>query len=245
MASQCATLFLQEAFLSQQYYWAFISEIDSLYNFSPILNLSPLKTHNCALHHLAGHMGITKDNQEHSLTSSIGPGWSPLSPITSTPVWSACHSKSLHHKPFSCHCFLPIGEWPWDSISMDFIEGLPCLMGMKWYWWECGIWPRWNYSFLTFFWYQCRRYSFDLPVTGFHKAWHSNWHCLWLWEVLCLLVLEIALPLLCMQGQPLNAYHPETNVLPTIRDNVSWSAMLCETCDRKIKAISSALISKK
>jgi len=34
-------------------------------------------------------------------------------------------SKSLHHKPFGPHRFLPIGEQPWDSISMDFIEGLP------------------------------------------------------------------------------------------------------------------------
>src|SRR5882724_496602 len=34
-------------------------------------------------------------------------------------------SKSLHHKPFGRHRFLPISERPWDSISMDFIEGLP------------------------------------------------------------------------------------------------------------------------
>ena len=39
---------------------------------------------------------------------------------------SVCrHSKSLHHKPFGPHRFLPIGERPWDSISLDFIEGLP------------------------------------------------------------------------------------------------------------------------
>src|SRR5882724_7121585 len=38
---------------------------------------------------------------------------------------SVCsRSKSLHHKPFGPHRFLPIGERPWDSISMDFIEGL-------------------------------------------------------------------------------------------------------------------------
>src|SRR5882724_4683209 len=38
-------------------------------------------------------------------------------------------SKSLHHKPFGPHRFLPIGEQPWDSISMDFIEGLPLSNG--------------------------------------------------------------------------------------------------------------------
>src|SRR5882724_9299047 len=38
-------------------------------------------------------------------------------------------SKSLHHKPFGPHCFLPIGEWPWDLISMDLIEGLPLSKG--------------------------------------------------------------------------------------------------------------------
>src|SRR5882724_13172167 len=39
---------------------------------------------------------------------------------------SVCsRSKSLHHKPFGPHHFLLIGKQPWDSISMDFIEGLP------------------------------------------------------------------------------------------------------------------------
>src|SRR5882724_4223531 len=33
-------------------------------------------------------------------------------------------SKALHHKLFSPHQFLPIRERPWDSISMDFVEGL-------------------------------------------------------------------------------------------------------------------------
>src|SRR5882724_2129195 len=43
---------------------------------------------------------------------------------------SACHcSKALHHKPFGPHRFLQIGKQPWDSISMDFIEGLPVSNG--------------------------------------------------------------------------------------------------------------------
>src|SRR6266481_6714424 len=39
---------------------------------------------------------------------------------------STCQrSKVIHHKPFGPHRFLPIANHPWDSISMDFIEGLP------------------------------------------------------------------------------------------------------------------------
>ena len=39
---------------------------------------------------------------------------------------SSCrHAKSIHHKPFGPLQFLPITERPWDSILMDFIEGLP------------------------------------------------------------------------------------------------------------------------
>src|SRR5882724_1301133 len=38
-------------------------------------------------------------------------------------------SKSLHHKPYGPHRFLLIGKWPWDSILMDFIEGLPLSNG--------------------------------------------------------------------------------------------------------------------
>jgi len=33
--------------------------------------------------------------------------------------------KSLHHKPFGPHQFLPISNQPWESIFIDFIEGLP------------------------------------------------------------------------------------------------------------------------
>jgi len=39
---------------------------------------------------------------------------------------TTCHrAKSIHHKPFGPYRFLPIADRPWDSISMDFIEGLP------------------------------------------------------------------------------------------------------------------------
>src|SRR5882724_3460333 len=37
--------------------------------------------------------------------------------------------KSLHHKPFGPHQFLLIGKQHWDSISKDFIEGLPLSNG--------------------------------------------------------------------------------------------------------------------
>jgi len=62
-----------------------------------------------------------------SVVSSIGPQMVAFVTdyIHSCSVCS--RSKSLHHKPFGPHQFLPIGERPWDSISMDFIEGLPLL----------------------------------------------------------------------------------------------------------------------
>jgi len=34
-------------------------------------------------------------------------------------------AKSIRHKPFGPLRFLPVAERPWDSLSMDFIEGLP------------------------------------------------------------------------------------------------------------------------
>jgi hypothetical protein len=34
-------------------------------------------------------------------------------------------AKAKRHKPYGPLRFLPIGERPWSSISMDFIEGLP------------------------------------------------------------------------------------------------------------------------
>ena len=32
--------------------------------------------------------------------------------------------KTVWHKPYGPLRFLPIPEWPWSSISMDFIEWL-------------------------------------------------------------------------------------------------------------------------
>ncbi|KXN82231.1 hypothetical protein AN958_02908 [Leucoagaricus sp. SymC.cos] len=34
-------------------------------------------------------------------------------------------SKSQHHRPYRNLKQLLIPDWPWDSISMDFIEKLP------------------------------------------------------------------------------------------------------------------------
>src|SRR5882724_9012511 len=64
-----------------------------------------------------------------SVISSIGPKWSPLLPTTSTRVLSAVTASPSTTSHFGPHRFLPIGERPWDSISMDFIEGLPLSEG--------------------------------------------------------------------------------------------------------------------
>ena len=72
----------------------------------------------------AGHPGISKtmkniQRQDH---------WPNMSTFITNYIRSCSkcrHAKSIHHKPFGPLHFLPIGERPWDSISMDFIEGLP------------------------------------------------------------------------------------------------------------------------
>src|SRR5882672_4545793 len=82
----------------------------------------------CHDHRLAGHPGITKTIRNICRQFY----WPKMVTFVTDYIHSCavcCRSKSLHHKPFGPHHFLPIGEQPWDSISMDFIEGLPLSNG--------------------------------------------------------------------------------------------------------------------
>jgi len=75
-------------------------------------------------HRLAGHPGITKTIKNIRRQFY----WPRMVSFVTDYIHSCSvcsRSKSIHHKPFGPHRFLPIGERPWDSISMDFIEGLP------------------------------------------------------------------------------------------------------------------------
>jgi len=86
------------------------------------IRLDVLRSHHD--HCLAGHLGIGKTitNIQHQFYWP-GLNWFVTDYVRSC---STCRcSKSVHHKPFSPHWFLPIAIRPWDSISMDFIEGLP------------------------------------------------------------------------------------------------------------------------
>ncbi len=79
-------------------------------------------------HHLAGHPGVRKTIQ------NIGRHyWWPKPKEFVSGYIASCsgckQAKSIHHKPFGPLRFLPIPEWPWSSISMDFIEGLPLSEG--------------------------------------------------------------------------------------------------------------------
>ena len=78
----------------------------------------------CHDHRLAGHPGISKTINNIRRRYY----WPRIIAFVTDYVKSctACrNAKSIHHKPFGPLKFLPIGERPWDSISMDFIEGLP------------------------------------------------------------------------------------------------------------------------
>jgi RNase H-like domain found in reverse transcriptase/Reverse transcriptase (RNA-dependent DNA polymerase)/Integrase zinc binding domain/Integrase core domain/Chromo (CHRromatin Organisation MOdifier) domain len=79
-------------------------------------------------HPLAGHPGITKTI--HNIRRQFY--WPRLVVFVTDYVNSCARcraAKSVHHKPYGPLRFLPIGERPWDSISMDFIEGLPMSEG--------------------------------------------------------------------------------------------------------------------
>src|SRR5882724_7118858 len=79
-------------------------------------------------HHLAGHPGITK-----KIKNICRQFYWPRMVTFVTDYIHSClvcsRSKSLHHKPFGPHHFLLIRERPWDSILMDFVEGLPLSNG--------------------------------------------------------------------------------------------------------------------
>src|SRR5882672_2933484 len=77
----------------------------------------------CHDHCLTGHPGITKTIKNIRCQFY----WPKMVAFVTDYIHSCsvcCCSKSLHHKLFGPHCFLPIGERPWDSISIDFIKGL-------------------------------------------------------------------------------------------------------------------------
>jgi len=125
---------------------------------------------------------------------------------------SVCsRNKSLHHKLFGPHQFLPIGKRPCDSILMDFIEGLPL-----------------SDSRDTILVVVCHLTKMALFIPTFHEidaedlvrillsqvfAKHgtptdivSNWgkhFILQFWQSLC--------QLLGIKANLLTAYHPETN----------------------------------
>jgi Integrase zinc binding domain len=75
-------------------------------------------------HQAAGHPGISKTMRSICWQYR----WPHMSTFVTDYIGSCLkcrHAKSIHHKPFGPLQFLPIGERLWDSISMDFIEGLP------------------------------------------------------------------------------------------------------------------------
>src|SRR5882724_3756788 len=92
----------------------------------PDVQLDILRSHHD--YHLAGNPGITK-----TIKNIRRQFYWPRMVAFVTDYIHSCsvcsRSKSLHHKPFGPHRFLPIGERPWDSILMDFIEWLPLLEG--------------------------------------------------------------------------------------------------------------------
>jgi len=75
-------------------------------------------------HRLAGHPGISKTLKNVRQQFY----WPRMIPFITDYVKSCTtcrRTKSIHHKPYGPLKFLPAPHRPWDSISMDFIEGLP------------------------------------------------------------------------------------------------------------------------
>lgn len=75
-------------------------------------------------HVLAGHPGTKK-----TLQNIRRRYWWPQMTSFVTRFVASCEecrrAKAIRHKPFGPLRFLPVSKRPWDSISMDFIEGLP------------------------------------------------------------------------------------------------------------------------
>ena len=79
-------------------------------------------------HRLAGHPGIGKTVTNIQCQFY----WPHLVQFVMDYIRSCttcCRNKSIHHNPFGPYRFLPVTIRPWDSISMDFIEGLPLSNG--------------------------------------------------------------------------------------------------------------------
>jgi len=75
-------------------------------------------------HELAGHPGVAK-----TISAIKRRYWWPgLAPFIKNYIASCSDCKQAKmacHKPYGAYRFLPIPDRPWNSISMDFIEGLP------------------------------------------------------------------------------------------------------------------------
>jgi hypothetical protein len=78
----------------------------------------------CHDHPISGHFGINKTlaliQQEYT--------WSGLREFIKhycKSCTTCLHSKPQCHKPYGLLKQLLIPEWPWNSISRDFIEHLP------------------------------------------------------------------------------------------------------------------------
>jgi len=75
-------------------------------------------------HQLAGHPGVTKTIKNIRRRY----WWPQLNAFVKNYI-ATCpeckRAKSIRHKPYGPLRFLPIPERPWNSISMDFIDGLP------------------------------------------------------------------------------------------------------------------------